>query len=50
MTAEKPNGKITTNDLELAGALLGFLALEAKGLPLKYTHLTTFCNNTTTVA
>ena len=29
-TAEKPNGKITINDLELAGALLGFLALEEK--------------------
>ena len=48
--AEKPNGKITINDLELAGALLGFLALEAKGLPLIYTHLAMFCDNMKMVA
>ena len=50
MTAEKPNGKITINDLELDGALLGFLALEAKCPPLTYTHLAMFCDNITTVA
>ena len=41
VTAENPNKKITINDLELAGALLGFLDLGAKGLPLTYTHLAT---------
>ena len=49
MTARKPNGTITINDLELAEALLGFLALEAKDIPLTYTQLATFCNNMTTV-
>ena len=50
MTAENPSGKITINDLELAGAILGFLALEAKLIPLTHTHLATFCNNMTMVA
>ena len=45
MTAEKSNGTITINYLELAVALLGFLALEVKGIPLKYTHLAMFCDN-----
>ena len=49
VTAEKPNGIITTNGLELADALLGLLTLEAKGTPLTYTHLATFCDNMTTV-
>ena len=49
MTTEKPNGKITINDLELAGILLGFLAIEEKGIPLTYTHLDTFCDNITTL-
>ena len=49
VTAEKPNGTITINGLELAGALLGLLALEAKGTPQTYTHLATFCDNMTTV-
>ena len=41
--------KITINDLELSGALLCFLALESKVLPLIYTHLAAFCDNITTV-
>ena len=49
VTAEKLNGTITINYIELAGALLGFLALEAKGIPLTYTHHATFCENMTTV-
>ena len=49
ITAENPAGSITINDLELAGALLGFLVLEAQGVDVKYTHLATFCNNMTTV-
>ena len=47
---KKPNRKITINDLELAGALLGLITLETKGLPLTYTHLATFCYNMTMVA
>ena len=50
VTAENPNRKNTVNDLELAGALLGFLAFEEKVLSLTYTHLDTFCDNITTVA
>ena len=50
VTAENPNRKITINDLELAGSLLGFLALEAKCIPVTYNHLDTFCDNITTVA
>ena len=49
ITAENPAGSITINDLKLAGALLGFLALEAQGVDVKYTHLATFCDNMTTV-
>ena len=49
ITAENPAGSITINDLELAGAILGFLALEAQGVDVKYTHLATFCGNMNTV-
>ena len=49
ITAENPAGPIKINDLELAGALLGFLALEAQGVDVKYTHLATFFKNMTTV-
>ena len=42
VTSEKPNVKITINDLELAGALLRFLDLEPIGLPLTCTNLATF--------
>ena len=49
ITAENPAGSITINDLKLAGALLGLLALGAQGVDVKYTHLATFCDNMTTV-
>ena len=49
VTVENPNGSVTVNDLELAGALLGFLVLENYGVPLQYCHLATFCDNMTTV-
>ena len=39
--AENPAGSITINDLELAGALLGFLALEAQGVDVKFTDIAT---------
>ena len=46
---ENPNRSVTINDLELAGALLGFLVLENYGVPLQYFHLATLCDNMTTV-
>ena len=49
VTVENPNGSVTINDLELAGALLGFLVLESSGVALQYCHLATFCDNMTTV-
>ena len=49
MTVENPNGSVTINDLELAGALLGFLVPESYGVALQYCHLATFCDNMTTV-
>ena len=49
VTVENPNGSITINDLELAGTLLGFLLLEAHRVQLKYCHLATVYDNTTTM-
>ena len=49
MTVEKPNRSITINDLELSGALLGFLVLESHRVKLKHCHVDTFCDNKTTV-
>ena len=49
VTVENPNGSIRINYLELAGALLGFLVLEAQRVQLKYCHLAIFCYNMTTV-
>ena len=50
LTDENPRVEIIINDLELAGALLGLLDLEAHGVDLTYTHMATFCDNMTTVA
>ena len=49
VTVENPHGSVTINDLELAGALLGFLVLESYGVPLQYCHLAMFCDNMMTV-
>ena len=49
VTVENPNRYTTINDLELAGALMGFLVLEAHRVQLKYCHLATFCDNMTTM-
>ena len=49
VTTENPTGSITINDLELAGALLGFLVLESTNVTIKYCHLASFCDNMTTV-
>jgi hypothetical protein len=45
-----PHGTITINDLELAGAVLNFLALECQKVNLKYHHIGIFCNNTSAVS
>ena len=49
ITAENPAGSITINDLELAGALLRFLTLEAQGVDVKYIYLAKLYENMTTV-
>ena len=44
-------GDLTINDLELAGLVLNWLALECqKGIPLAYHHIGTFCDNTSAVS
>ena len=49
-TASNPQGRITMNDLELAGAVMGFLVLEWKQIPLRHRHVATFCDNTSAVS
>ena len=50
VTEANINGSITMNDLELAGALLSLLALEAWDVPLLHAHLAWYGDNTTAVA
>ena len=50
VTDDNKNGSITINDLELAGAVLNWLALECQQLDLQYKHVGTFCDNTSAVA
>jgi hypothetical protein len=46
-----PNGSLTINDLELAGLVLNWLALECQpGLQLKFHHIGVFCDNTSAVS
>ena len=49
-TASNPHRRITMNDLELAGAVLGFLVLEWKQVPLHHRHVATFCDNALAVS
>jgi hypothetical protein len=49
-SAHNPTGHITINDLELAGAVLNWLALEAQNLEIKNKHVALFCDNTPTVS
>jgi hypothetical protein len=49
-TDQHPTGSITINDLELAGAVLGFLVLECQEVNLQYHHIGCFCDNTSAVA
>ena len=50
ITDQNPNGSLTINDLELAGAVLQWLALELQNISLKFKHVGTFCDNTSAVA
>ena len=51
ITENNPTGTITINDLELAGLVLNWLALECQAnTPLAYHHIGAFCDNTSAVA
>ena len=49
-TNENPKGKITMNDLELAGVVLGWLVLEKLVPDLRFKHVGMNCDNTTAVS
>ena len=48
--SDNPHGSITINDLELAGMLLGLLALEHRGISLTHRHIASFCDNSSAVS
>ena len=51
VSASNPTGHITINDLELAGLVLNWLALELQpSIPLAFHHIGTYCDNTSAVA
>lgn len=50
ITAENPNGKLTINDLELAGIVLGWLIMEMAEKDLDFSHVGMFCDNTSATA
>ena len=45
VTEDNPTGSITVNDIELAGLVLNWLALECSSIPIKLKHIGTFCDN-----
>ena len=49
-TRENPQGRLSINVLELAGAVIAFLLLEHKLPTLQYKHLVTYCDNMSAVA
>ena len=49
LSAENPTGTITNSDLEMAGLLLHWCALEHLA-PLKHCHVAIYCDNTPTVS
>ena len=49
-TRENPKGKITMNDLELAGVVLGWLVLEKLVPDLRFKHVGMNCDNSTAVS
>ena len=50
ITEANPTGKLTINDLELAGLVLGWLVLENVCANLLYKHIGSFCDNTSAVS
>lgn len=50
VTEKTPTGSITINDLELAGMVLGWLAIEMTIPDLSFKHIGLFCDNTSAVS
>ena len=50
ISASNPNGTVTINDLELAGIILNWLALEYSNINLHGCHIGTFCDNASAVS
>jgi len=50
VSATNRKGKLTINDLELAGLVLGWLVLEYVSNDLMYKHIGLFCDNTSAVS
>jgi hypothetical protein len=50
VTDDNPNGSLSINDLELAGIVLNFLALEIVAPSIKHKHVGTYCDNTSAVS
>jgi hypothetical protein len=50
ISSSNPKGNITINDLELAGLVLNWLALECQNIPLAFHHIGAFCDNTSAVS
>lgn len=50
ITDKNRNGKLTINDLELAGLVLGWLVLEYVCADLQFKHVGMFCDNTSAVS
>ena len=50
VTNQNPKGDISMNDLELAGIVLNFLALEVLRPNLENTHIGAYCDNTSAVS
>ena len=50
VSATNRNGRITINDLELGGLVLGWLVLEHVVEDLTFKHVGSFCDNTSSVA
>ena len=49
-TYQHPSGTLTINNLELAGMVMHWLALEAKDIHLYHKHIRLFCNNASALA
>ena len=50
VTQSNRDGKLSINDLELAGMVLGWLVLEYVAPCLEYKHIGSFCDNTSAVS